>query len=130
MLEALAVLLFVFAWIGHAYILTSFLNNLYGRPFPKNFLKPWRFITGVAILAFPLLLWMMESMPIVNLGHPEDSLQQVWAALLFAYVLTCLFFGIVYLQMNIVRYLRKPSACVLSEETRTLDLWPELGEKL
>lgn len=131
MLETLVVLLFAFAWIGHAYILTSFLNNLYGRPFPKTFLKPWRFITGVAILAFPLLLLSGVNPAWFNFvsGSPV-FLNGIWGYCVVAYYFTCLGFGFVYLFVNIVRYLRKPPACVLSEETRTLDLWPELGDKL
>ena len=32
--------------------------------------------------------------------------------------------------ITISRFLRKPPACYVSETTRTIDLWPELGEKL
>jgi predicted MPP superfamily phosphohydrolase len=135
MLEALAVLLMVlliaFAWVGHAYILTTLLNNLYARSLPKKFLKPWRFITGLLILAFPLLVLSGVNpawFDFVN-GSPV-FVNGVWGYCVFTYAAMCPVFGLVYLVVNIFRYLRKPPACVLAEETRTLDLWPEYGEKL
>ena len=61
MLTALLVLLVGLAWVGHAYVLTALLNYVYARPWPKAVLKPWRYVTGVLILAFPLLLWSAKN---------------------------------------------------------------------
>jgi predicted MPP superfamily phosphohydrolase len=120
MLEALAILLIAVAWVGHAYILTTLLNNLYAHPLPKKFLKPWRHITGLLILAFPVLVWRVVTV------RPE----LIDAEVLSLYLVVCLIFGLLYPFINLARYLRKPPACVLAEETCTLDLWPEYGEKL
>lgn len=130
MREAIAVLLVGVAWVGHAYILTTILNHLYGRALPKTFLKPLRHITGACILAFPFLLWWAGGLPLLGLGTPEEAPERIAAALVLAYFATCLCFSVVYLVVNVMRLIRRPPACLLAEETRTLDLWPELGEKL
>jgi predicted MPP superfamily phosphohydrolase len=129
MLEFLAVLLVALAWLGHACVCTAVLNNLYGRRLPKALLKPWRFATGVAILAFPLLIWALARSPLIDPNTPEDA-PRFWTAPLLAYCVACLYFGTVFPMITIERYLRKPPACVASETTRTLELWPELGQKL
>ena len=62
MLVFLALLLVAaLAWVGHACILTSALNYLYGRRLPKAVLKPWRFVTGGLILAFPWVVMNIEN---------------------------------------------------------------------
>ncbi len=123
-------LAFAVAWIGHAYILTSLLNNLYGRPLPKALLKPWRFLTGVCILAFPFLLLSGINPEFNFVSGNSTLLNGVWGYCVVVYAAVCPVFGVVYFFVNLVRYLRKPPACLLREETRTLDLWPEYGEKL
>jgi predicted MPP superfamily phosphohydrolase len=131
MLEALAVLLAALAWVGHAYILTAALNYLYGRALPKTFLKPLRLLIGVAIVGFPLLL--LSAVNPDSFGSPAGSpvlLNGAWGHAVAAYGLACLYFGFVFPVITVERYLRKPPACVLSERTRTLDLWAEYGEKL
>lgn len=121
MLEFLAVLLVALAWVGHAYLLTALLNYVYGRPWPKAVLKPWRFVTGALILAFPLVLWL----PV-----PTEAPYPPWAVPPLAYGVACLYFGTIFPVVTLERYLRTPPACVAAEHTRTLDLWPELGHKL
>jgi predicted MPP superfamily phosphohydrolase len=130
MLEFLVVLLIGLAWVGHACICTSVLNNLYGRRFPKGVLKPVRYLTGVAILAFPLVVWAFRGVRVDDLGWAEalSAGVAVWA--LSAYCVACLYFGLIFPVVTLKRYLQKPPACVVSEQTRTLDLWPELGQKL
>jgi predicted MPP superfamily phosphohydrolase len=129
---ALLVLAFGVAWVGHACIWVSLLNNFYGRPLPKPFLKPWRLLTGAVILAFPLILlsgihreWFdwVDGRPIFPNG--------LWGRLLVVYLGLCLLIGAVgFPAVTLARLLRKTPACVVSESTRTLDLWPELGHKL
>src|SRR5262245_1350373 len=65
------------AWVGHAYIWTSLLSHLYGRPLPRGFLKLWRLITGFVILGFPLLMLV-----------PDNPASRVygWACLVFGAV--------------------------------------------
>jgi predicted MPP superfamily phosphohydrolase len=68
----------------------------------------------VAVLALPPVAWA------ASVPGP-----------LFAYTVGCLFFGAgVYPLVNLYRGLRKPPPCAVHERTRTLDLWPEFGEKL
>lgn len=114
------------AWVGHAFLLTTGLNFLYGCALPKVVLKPWRHLTAVVILAFPPLFWLVRAC--VDLGTWEAPTAAGRAAVL--YVLVCVPFAILYAYLTLVRYFRRPPACVVSERTRTLDLWPELGEKL
>jgi predicted MPP superfamily phosphohydrolase len=105
-------------WIGHACIWTALLNRIYGCPLPKYFLKPWRYLTGIIIAAYPIR-WLAVSCL-------ERDLE-----LLEIYDLFCLAIGgVVFPAITIARYLRRPPECVVSESTRTLDLWPELGAKL
>src|SRR5262245_17903492 len=130
MLEFLAILLVALAWVGHAYVLTALLNYVYAHDLPKSVLKPWRYATGVLILAFPLFVFALGSATAVNIGPTEESNRDVWGVRLVAYGIAGLYFGMVFPVVTLERYLRKPPVCVVSEQTRTLDLWPELGHKL
>lgn len=130
MLEFLAVLLVALAWVGHAYILTALLNYVYARPWPKIVLKPWRYVTGALILAFPVLVWVICHATSPSTWPPEESYSITWALPFAAYFIACLYFGMIFPVVTFERYFRKPPACVVSEQTRTLDLWPELGHKL
>lgn len=131
MLEVLAALPIAFAWIGHAYILTSLLNILYGCALPKSLLKPWRLFTAVCILAFPaLLLSGVNPAWFDFVSGSGVFLNGVWGYCVLAYAGICVCSGVAYPFVNLARYLRKMPACVVAEETRTLDLWPEYGEKL
>jgi predicted MPP superfamily phosphohydrolase len=131
MLESLAVFLAALAWVGHAYVLTALLNNLYGRALPKTLLKPLRYLVGLAIVGFPLLLWSALDPDYFRAADASPVvLNGAWGYAVAAYGLACLYFGFVFPVVTAERYLRKPPACVLEERTRTLDLWPEYGEKL
>jgi predicted MPP superfamily phosphohydrolase len=118
----LAVLVLAVAWLGHTCVLVALLNHLYGRPLPKAFLKPWRNVTAVLILAFPLLVWSAA-----NPAAPLEPRGGPWGYAVLAYVVTCLYFGTVFPMICLERGFRAPPACVVSERTRTLDLWRELG---
>ncbi|VTR91065.1 metallophosphoesterase : Putative phosphohydrolase OS=Singulisphaera acidiphila (strain ATCC BAA-1392 / DSM 18658 / VKM B-2454 / MOB10) GN=Sinac_2611 PE=4 SV=1: Metallophos [Gemmata massiliana] len=124
------------AWIGHASIWTAVLNNLYGRALPKKPLKVWRLLTGVAVLAFPLVVWFATSRPIATFGPPEDASSRAWdeGAVLhtgaYLYVMVCGYFALVFVYITVRRARREPPQCLVKEDTRTLDLWPEYGEQL
>jgi uncharacterized protein len=124
----MAILVCFVAWVGHAYALTTALNFLYGRALPKVVLKPWRLVTAALILAFPPLFWLVRTETVVDLGTREAPTDAGLAAIL--YCLVCCQFGMLFVINALKRALRKPPACVVSEQTRTLDLWPELGHKL
>jgi hypothetical protein len=126
-----AIVAFVVAWVGHACVWVSLMSNLYGRPLPKWFLKPWRLFTAAVILAFPLLLWspVGEYPPSFSTRYTPG--QVLWCYAVVSYYLICLVLGgVVFPAVTVLRLLRKPPACVVSETTRTLELWSELGEKL
>lgn len=117
------------AWVGHACVWVAVLNNVYARPLPKGPLKAWRFITGAAILA-PAALG-----PLLWDARGEDDRPPLGVALAWVvfwlYAGMCFAFGaLVFPLITLRRATRKPPACVVREATRTLDLWPEYGEKL
>lgn len=101
---------FLVAWVGHACIWTTVLNHVYGRPLPKVVLKPWRLLTGVIILGFPLLLLT----------------ERVWPV--WSYVGACLVFGgVLFPVVTAYRVFRPRPAELLSETTAVLDVGAELG---
>ncbi len=123
-------LLCAFAWVGHACFWTFWLNHFYGRPITKKFLKPWRLFTGVVIASAPLILASAFRMDFIN--YDWELVNGLWGRFVLAYTaLVCLPLGlIIFPIITIARQLRRNPRSVLRESTRTLDLWPELGEKL
>jgi predicted MPP superfamily phosphohydrolase len=122
----LVVLVVLAAWAGHAYVWTAGLNNLYGRRLPKRLLKPWRFVTGAVIVAFPLLL-ATGFEPVDDAGT-RYAARGPWGNVVLAYAAVCLLFGaIVFPAVTVYRLLRKPPAAIVAERTETLDVWGELG---
>lgn len=112
--------LFGFAWVGHACIWTSLLNYVYARPYPKGMLRVWRQVTGVIILAFPFLA--VES----NFEAPAQS-----PIGLLVYLAPCLFLGgVVFPIITVRRALRRPPTCLVQETSTTLDLRKELGDEV
>lgn len=109
----LEILVFCIAWVGHACLWVSLLSHLYGQPLPKQMLKVWRLFTGLIILGLPLLYPVRD--------HVVTQLY-LWACVAVG--------GIVFPAVTIARMVRKPPACLVAESTRSIDLWPELGQKL
>jgi uncharacterized protein len=127
----LLVALVLVAWVGHACVWTALLNHLYGRPLSKTLLKVWRYLTGLIILAFPLLLWSAKNPYYFDYSFGDDPVNGVWGYVVLAYAAVCVLFGgLVFPLITLDRLLTEQPACVVSEATRTLDLWPELGAKL
>ncbi len=119
----MALLIGFVAWVGHACICTAALNYVYGCRLPSAVRKTWRFATGAIILAFPLLYWLVRT----KLGVDKESIFGLVAILC---VIVCWQVAFVFVILTVKRNRRKTPACVASETTRTLDLWPELGAKL
>ncbi len=130
MVIALLIVAFALAWVGHACIWTATMNNLYGRRLPKGPLKAWRLITGVVILAFPLLFWSLTHVRVDDLASAVALGVGVAVWVFWYYCVFCLIISLKFSVITLKRYLRKPPACVVRDETRTLDLWPELGAQL
>ncbi|MGL4424136.1 MAG: metallophosphoesterase [Gemmataceae bacterium] len=104
-------IVFVAAWVGHAALWTWLLNILYGRPFSKKFLKPWRHFTGLVIVSFPLTLVLL----------PAANLYEVPLAL----------FGGVFFPLHTLRRALRPRPPVVgAEHSQTIDFWPRHGPAL
>jgi predicted MPP superfamily phosphohydrolase len=120
-------LLLVVPWVGHACVWTYLLNVAYSQNISKRFLKPFRLFVGLVIaVGLPLHLVAFDFSVVKGLV-PVD----VWFVLNTTYLLVCLFLGcLVFPLITAYRHLRPPPDRLLSTTTRTLDLWPELGDKL
>ncbi|HEV3436142.1 MAG TPA: metallophosphoesterase [Gemmata sp.] len=130
MFSLLALLAFV-CWVGHACIWTSILNNLYGRPLPKGLLKWWRHMTALILLAFPLILWSALKPDFADYSFDNNLLNGTWGKSVLAYGAICFVFGaVVFPFVTIKRFIQKSPISLVVEQTRTLDLWSELGAKL
>lgn len=122
-------LLFAGACVGHAAVWVPPLNYLYSRPVSKTLLKPVRLFTGLVILAG----WV--GFPLAAGPDPADAVRHTLAGEygLFPqlYLGGCVVLGlVVFPAITAGRLLRRTPAAVVSESTRTLDLWRELGPKL
>jgi predicted MPP superfamily phosphohydrolase len=129
----LLALAFIFSWVGHACIWTAILNNLYGRPFPKGLLRLWRYATAIVLLAFPVLPAQIATLvPETSYSSPiNDRFHGVWGQTILVYLAICLLFGaVIFPLITVARLLRKVPVSLLAQQTRTLDLWPELGKQL
>jgi uncharacterized protein len=127
----LVFLAIVVCCVGHACIWTAILNNLYGRPLPKTLLKWWRHMTALILLAFPLLLWTEWNPDRFDYFGGDNTRNALWGGFFFAYAAICFLFGIwIFPSITIKRRLRKTPTSVIAEQTRTLDLWSEMGSKL
>ena len=97
-MSELLILAYFIAWVGHACIWTSILNNLYGQRLSKIVLKPWRLLTGFIILVFPLLICAYG---LILIG---------------LYIVACFVVGCFVLPViTLVRLLRKPPLAVISD---------------
>jgi predicted MPP superfamily phosphohydrolase len=129
MTAAVGYLLFLGACVGHAAVWVPPLNYAYSRPVSKTLLKPFRLFIGVVILAG----WV--AFPLAAGPDPADAVRLTLSGAFGQpprlYLGLCLVMGLVIFPIiTVVRLLRKTPAVVVSESTRTLDLWRELGPKL
>jgi predicted MPP superfamily phosphohydrolase len=104
------------AVIGHAYLLTSLLNVLYGCPLPKKFLKVYRLATGLLILAGPAVFWFLY-----------DMIPGRFQGTVLLYALVCVNAALWFAIVTVVRLLPPKPAAVLAERTETVDYWKQLG---
>jgi predicted MPP superfamily phosphohydrolase len=104
------------AVIGHAYLLTSLLNFLYGCPLPKKFLKVYRLATGLLILAGPAVFWFLY-----------DMIPGRFQGIILLYALVCANAAVWFAVVTVMRLLDPKPAAVLAERTETVDYWKQLG---
>src|SRR4051812_47139721 len=106
MTAGLAYLLFAGACVGHAAVWVPPLNYAYSRPIPKAVLKPFRLLTGLAILAG----WV--GFPLAAGPAPADAVRRTVAGdfgmLPQLYLGVCLVIGfVVFPAITVGRLLRK-----------------------
>ncbi|OWK41711.1 metallophosphoesterase [Fimbriiglobus ruber] len=125
-MTALELLPLAAGWVGHACIWTAVLNNLYGRPITKTFLKPWRAFTGLMILAYPVLvLPLVAATGFEGLG---GAFGDGWTYASAGYAVVCLIVGVlVFPAITFARLARRRPAAVLSERSEVVDYRKELG---
>lgn len=112
------ILLLPFAWIGHAYLLTGVLNNLYGRPLPKPFLRIVRALVGLLILAFPALVWFA-------LTDDGSGIR----LLIGPYLSGCALVGAIWFPLvTAYRMFRPLSECIRASQSTVIDFGKELGD--
>lgn len=121
-------ILFVGACVGHAAVLVFCLNWVYALPLPRRFQKAMRLLDGVAVLAGPMLLWLLWGWSLTAALAQTPTLD--WRTLLAAYVSLCELVGLgIVPAITLRRGLRRRPAVLLSNHTTMVDVAERLGYK-
>jgi len=121
----LSILLFFVAFVGYAWLLTTMLNVVYGRPYRRVFLKITRLVVGLAILS---------GVPLFGLVYGWDAwtlfgeiylvpFRPLPGGILIAFV----YLGVIYFGINLYRMTAPHVDAVVSEKTTTRNIAEELG---
>lgn len=134
--------------IGHAVLWTALLNHLYGRPWPKSFLRLWRYITAIIIAAYPAVIgyhfWNESGMFLHfwnMLLDPDGSgwiewclelgREYLWRAIAVVYAAFCLILGgIVFPWVIWKRLVRRPPPCLREQRSQHYDFWKQHAQTL
>jgi predicted MPP superfamily phosphohydrolase len=141
-------LLLLLAGIGHAVLWTALLNHFYGRPWPKSFLRLWRYATAVIIAAYPAVigyhLWK-ESALLLDFGNSplgtsdsggmESSFglgcEPPLSVMVATYALVCLGLGgIVFPWVTWKRLVRRPPPGLRTQKSQHYDFWKQHAQSL
>jgi uncharacterized protein len=118
--DPFACLLLAIAWVGHACLWVYPLNVLYSQALPKRFLRPWRYFTGLMIVAgYPLFLVLLNYNDVPS--QPQHYQPMPWNAGLEYYFLMVLVLGLVLPLFTMGRLLRRDPAAVVRRAARVLD---------
>lgn len=121
-------ILFLGATVGHAALVITSINRLYGRAINRDLLRFLRKLHSLLVLAGPLVFWFafIENPGGIWQGEPSFS----WLALVQAYGMGCCVIGLGWLPLvTLNRLLRRPPAALQSNHTRTIDVAKLLGYK-
>jgi predicted MPP superfamily phosphohydrolase len=122
---AVGLLLLAIACVGHTALLVVSLNLWYSQPFNRRFLHAVRFVHGLLVLAGPLVFAAAYG---VKLDVLRDNPLSVGGAILTAYLLLCMGFGLVIVPaVTLWRLLRGRPTALVSNHTKTVDVAAELG---
>jgi uncharacterized protein len=121
-------LLFLFAWVGHGYLLMLTLNAAFSRPYYRKLLKAMRAAWGLLLVFGPPLFAAVVDWDLVRLGRAAiaDGSYVVPAA----YAWVCVPVGaIAFPAVTVWRLTRRRPGVVLGEWTETVDVAKELGRQ-
>ncbi len=121
----LVIVLFLGACLGHAVLMISALNCLYGTALPHKVLSVTRKLDGLVVLAGPVVFWFafgfnqgMATVP--GTEHP----------LVYAYFMVCWVLGLgVFPLLTVLRLRRRLPVALLKNDTETVDVAKVLGYK-
>ena len=119
--------LFLFAWIGHGYLLMLVLNVTYSYPFHRKFLKALRQVCGLLLIAGPPVFGAQIGFDLLELGRASLA-DGSWLAPV-TYAWACVLAGVAFFVVSVARLLRSRPAVVLDEQTESVDVAKELGQR-
>jgi predicted MPP superfamily phosphohydrolase len=119
---------FLFACIGHGYLLMVALNVTYSRPFNRVFLRTLRRVCGLLLVGGPVAFGWLIGVDLIGLGR--SALIDGSHVIPVAYAWLCVAFGAGWFPVvTLMRLLRKRPAVVLDERTAVVDFEKELGHR-
>jgi predicted MPP superfamily phosphohydrolase len=120
-------LLFLGACAGHAVLMVSGLNCVYGCALPHKLLSIMRKLDFLVVLAGPLMFWLVFGLRFDLAPATQPVILGSFAS---AYVVVCWFLGFgVFPLVTILRLLRRTPAAVLKTTTQMVNVAAELGYK-
>jgi predicted MPP superfamily phosphohydrolase len=124
---AVEIVLFLAAWLGHAFLWTVLLNVLFSLPLHRRFLSAVRLLVAVNVLVLPPLLFLTHGPPPVTWLDDLAALHP--HGVFAAYIALCWLIGVVVLPvLTVWRKLRRPPAVVVERRGQVLDIAERLGE--
>src|SRR5262249_14486556 len=121
--------LFLGAFLGNGALLTFGINWLFGLPIDHKLLNKLRLLAGVLVLAAPAALALGTGLRLAE-RFPGGWSAGAGAAALNVYLLACWAAGFVGLPcLQVKRWLRRPPADLLGEQSVVIDMEKELGGK-
>src|SRR5205814_759310 len=121
------IVLFLAAWLGHAFLWTVLLNVVFSRPYHRRLLGAFRLFVAVVVLVVPPVLLLAYGAPPVS--WLEETVRLRPPGPFAAYVALCWLIGVVILPiLTIRRKLRRPPPVVAERRGQVFDVAERLGE--
>jgi predicted MPP superfamily phosphohydrolase len=119
------VVLFLGACLGHAVLMISSLNCIYGTALPHKVLSVTRKLDALVVLAGPLVFWFAFGFHLEGGTSAADH-----HPLVYSYFMVCWVLGLgVFPLVTLLRLLRRQPAALVKNDTQTVDVARELGYK-